>query len=97
VKYLFYREAEAELISAIEYYNAIELRLGLKFAAEVRDCIERILQRPNAWPSFHRQARRCLLHRFPYSVIYAIREKEVVVVAIAHTRRSDAYWFSRLD
>lgn len=97
MKYFLYREAEAELVSAIEYYNAIEPRLGLKFAAEVRDCIGRIIQRPNAWPSFHNVTRRCLLHRFPYAVIYMAREKTVIIVAIAHTKRNDVYWINRLD
>ena len=95
--YKFHAEAEADLVSAVEFYSAIESRLGLKFAAEVHDCIGRILQSPNAWPIFHRQARRSLLHRFPYAVIYVIHNKVVVVVAISHTRRNETYWINRLD
>jgi hypothetical protein len=41
--------------------------------------------------------RRCLLARFPYSVIYGIDHETIVVIAIAHLHRQPRYWADRLD
>ena len=40
-------------------------------------------------------ARRALLHDFPYSVIYRETLYEVQILAIAHGKRRPAYWRSR--
>ncbi len=42
------------------------------------------------------EVRRFLLDRFPYSVIAACLEDELVVVAIAHHSRKPGYWRKRL-
>lgn len=39
---------------------------------------------------------RCLMDGFPYAVIYVCRPDEIVVVAVAHTRRRPLYWLDRL-
>lgn len=36
------------------------------------------------------------LRRFPYSVIIAQWDHEVVIVALAHHRRAPGYWHARL-
>ena len=52
---------------AIGFYNIQRQGLGLEFAKEVEDTIERIKQNPEAWTtiSMSKQARRCLTNRFP--------------------------------
>ena len=42
------------------------------------------------------EVRRCLMHRFPDAVIFVCRPDEIVVVAVAHTRRRPLYWLNRL-
>jgi plasmid stabilization system protein ParE len=44
----------------------------------------------------HGEARRAVLRRFPYSVIYAVREDEIVVIACFHGRRDPKRWQDRL-
>jgi hypothetical protein len=39
--------------------------------------------------------RRFLLPRFPFAVAYVIRGDDVLVLAIAHTRRRPGYWRGR--
>jgi hypothetical protein len=39
--------------------------------------------------------RRFSLRRFPYSVIYYLRDDELRVVAIAHHRQRPGYWADR--
>ncbi len=68
---------------------------------EVEDAFDRICQDPLIYPrvehfSDRDEIRRCLLHRFPYLVIYRYRPDAILVVAISHVRRKPFYWLERL-
>jgi toxin ParE1/3/4 len=43
------------------------------------------------------QVRRCLIHRFPYGVIYALNEEEseIFILAVMHLHREPGYWSER--
>ena len=94
----FLEPATAELYEAIVYYNIQRNGLGLEFAKEVQDTIERIKQNPEAWTtiSTSKQARRCLTNRFPYGIIYQIRKNTILIVAVMHLKRRPQSWQSRL-
>ncbi len=94
----FLEPATAELYEAIVYYNIQRQGLGLEFAKEVQDTIERIKQNPEAWTtiSTSKQARRCLTNRFPYGIIYQIRDNTILIVAVMHLKRRPQTWQSRL-
>ncbi len=59
--------------------------------------IDRVVLNPEVGTplSADRKTRRLLLPRFPYQIVYRIRPGEIVVVAIAHSRRRPGYWKSR--
>jgi len=94
----FLEPAAAELYEAIVYYNIQRNGLGLEFAKEVQDTIERIKQNPEAWTtiSTSKQARRCLTNRFPYGIIYQIRKNNILIVAVMHLKRRPQTWQFRL-
>jgi len=94
----FLEPATAELYEAIVYYNIQRQGLGLEFAKEVQDTIERIKQNPEAWTtiSTSKQARRCLTNRFPYGIIYQIRDNTILIVAVMHLKRRPQTWQPRL-
>jgi len=94
----FLEPAAAELYEAIVYYNIQRNGLGLEFAKEVQDTIERIKQNPEAWTtiSTSKQARRCLTNRFPYGIIYQIRKNTILIVAVMHLKRRPQTWQFRL-
>jgi plasmid stabilization system protein ParE len=95
----FLQPAAAELYEAIVFYNIQRQGLGLEFAKEVEDTIERIKQNPEAWTtiSTSKQARRCLTNRFPYGIIYQIRKNTILIVAVMHLKRRPQTWQSRLS
>lgn len=66
--------AEAELAEAVDYYNSQCPGLGYEFAAEVQRTFERIRNHPTAWPVFSPRSRRCLTDRFPFGVLYQLRD-----------------------
>ena len=40
--------------------------------------------------------RRFVLPRFTYSILYAVRDDDVLVVAVAHAKRRPGHWRSRI-
>ena len=84
--------AEQELVEVVDYYNEQVAALGFEFAAEVKNTFERIVAYPNAWPVFSQRARRCFLNKFPYGVLYQIRQDYVLVLAIMHVKQDPKHW-----
>ncbi|MBK9163622.1 MAG: type II toxin-antitoxin system RelE/ParE family toxin [Acidobacteria bacterium] len=91
----FHPEARLEFIDAVAFYEKSSEGLGLRFSREVFATINRVTASPNSWPCITDNTRRCLTHRFPYSVVYEIREQDVLVVAVAHFSRKPFYWSDR--
>ncbi len=93
----FLQIARRELDDAVDYYNRERPGLGYEFLWEVLFAIDRIKQFPQAWQTFYEDARRCIVRRFPYGIIY-VQEKDVIVIlAIAHLHRNPDYWIDRLS
>lgn len=90
----FLEDAETEFREAFEYYEGQRPGPGEEFAREVRRAIDRILSHPLAWRKLSRRTRRCHTRRFPYGLIYHVREKEqrVLIVAVMHLSRRPGYW-----
>jgi toxin ParE2 len=96
MEFNFLEIAQKELDDAIEYYNYEVQSLGDAFLAEVLNALDRISKFPEAWHPCSKRTRRCQTRRFPYGVIYQIREKEILIVAIANLHRRPDYWKNRI-
>jgi len=94
---LFHPDAQDELNRAISHYEGNELGLGYQFAVEIVAAVERIRTNPVLWPILDHQVRRCLVHRFPYGVIYSVDEQRsrVLILAVMHLHRQPGYWSER--
>ena len=92
----FLQTADDEFAEAISYYNLQSEGLGLEFAVEVRRGIGRILQYPKAWTSLSKRTRRCRLNRFPYALLYQIRDQVILIVAVQNLHKHPTSWKSRL-
>ncbi len=88
--------AEAELQDAIRYYESKQLGLGIMFAVEVDEACRMIGDYPNAWQKVAGGARRCLLRRFKYGLIYRVRGDVATIYAVMHLKRRPEYWRDRL-
>ena len=89
--------AEAELLAAITWYNEQSEGLGFEFAAEVLRSIERIVRYPQAWGALSKRTRRCRANRFPYGIIYQLREDRILIVSIMHMKREPDSWRNYLS
>jgi len=96
VNFVFHTSAREELNRAVDYYEECEAGLGYDFLEEVYAAIKRIQAYPEAWAQFSSRTRRCLTHRFPFSVVYLTKENEIIIIAVAHSHQKPYYWKQRL-
>ena len=88
--------AEDELAEAVSFYESRRSGLGLDFLDEFESAVSRLRGRPEAWKVFAPGFRRCLFQRFPYGLVYAVREPEIIIVAVMHLHKMPGYWAGRL-
>jgi len=89
VKRLVYRsDAAADVRSAFEWYEQQRDGLGGEFLAELARAERTVQTNPLAFRILRRDARRIMLRRFPYQLVYRLVTDVVVVVACFHGRRS---------
>lgn len=63
-------EAEAEISEAFRWYEDKNEGLGSEFMRALDASLSFIQRNPTGYAIVHKQMRRALLRRFPYSVIY---------------------------
>jgi hypothetical protein len=97
MKFQFYPEADAEFNREIEYYEQCQSGLGLDFAEEVYAAIARIIEYPDVWTPISVNTRRCLTNRFPYGIIYRIKNNSLHIIAVANLHRRPDYWTERIE
>lgn len=96
MKARFLFPAEEELDETINYYNYQIPGLGNQFYEEVNQAINRIIKFPNAWTKVGKHARRCLLRRFPYALLYSIENSAIIILAVANLHRNPEYYRDRI-
>ena len=89
-------EAEAEYLEAFSGYASESPTLADGFERDVARSIALIVQHPKGSPVVRRGIRRRVLHRFKYSLFYAIEPDRIRIVAVAHQHRRPRYWTKRL-
>jgi toxin ParE1/3/4 len=97
-RFEFHPAAEEEFFAALRFYRDTESgKVASDFDAELRRCVELVLHNPEMAPHFGRLgARGKLLRRFPYTLVYALQEDRIYVLAVAHQSRRPRYWTDRL-
>ena len=94
--YRFTSAALTELKRACLGYDRKEAGLGIRFLAEVDQAVTRIVMAPEAWRPLSARTRRCLVHRFPFGVLYQIRSREILIVSVMDLRRDPESWRKHL-
>ena len=92
----FHEAAALEYEAAFEWYFERSEEAAKRFAAEVEIAVAMISKAPQRWPQSVQGARRVLLRRFPFAVIYRDQPAVIQVLAVAHAHRRPGYWKVRL-
>lgn len=88
-------DARCEFLDAVDWYDQEKPSLGLEFFNEVDSTLKKLSANPDAFSPFLFLTRRCLVQRFPYSIVYRSVDFVIWVMAVAHTSRRPGYWKKR--
>lgn len=91
----FHPDAQEDLYGAMDWYNNERAGLGSTFVTAVERTVQTVAASPMVGSSVGKELRRILVPTFPYSVIYAVEEQRLWIVAVAHFRRRPTYWRDR--
>ena len=91
----FHELAEREMNDAALYYESESRGLGVRFLDEIERYIAAIVKNPNAGPKVRGKVRRRIIRKFPYGILYSVREDGIRILAIMNLKRRPTYWVRR--
>lgn len=91
----FHPAAELELAAEAGYYDEWFPGLGERFVREVEAAVQLASAFPLIGSPYKHGTRRVFPKRFPFSIVYQVLTKEIVILAIAPFPRQMAYWRQR--
>jgi len=93
----YVEEARAEFLHEVEYFTDVSPRLGKRFDQAVQKAEALAAELAEAGFPYKFGTRRVFPGKFKFSIVYVVREDEVVVLAVAPFRRKPSYWQHRLS
>lgn len=89
-------KAELELIEGAQYYaREANAELAYAFISEFDRSAKLLVEHPRMGAIWRGSIRRLPLRRFPYSIIYYVRDSDIRILAVAHQRRRPGFWKGR--
>ena len=84
----FHPSTVGDVNKAASFYARARPGLELEFRKEIDAVIARIARNPMQFPVVEAQIRRCIVHRFPYSVLFRVVNPDCIrVLVVRHHRR----------
>lgn len=91
----YHEAAETELYEALGFLELRAKGLGRRLLNEVRRTAARIAEFPLLGPEIRPGVRKLPVRTFRYSLVYAIDDQGVLILAVAHGSRRPDYWSGR--
>ena len=92
-----HREARLDLKEGKAFYRHRSPLAAIAFAQEIDTALSQIAEAPMRYPAGEHGTREYVLPwRFPYTIVYRIREDLIVIVAAAHQSREPGFWHHRV-
>ena len=96
MKYVFHPEALTEYAQAVQYYLEQNNKVAQAFIDAIEETIYRIRETPTRYPIVDEEIRRCMTKKFPYGILYSIKQDSILILAIMHCSRKPGYWKNRM-
>lgn len=90
-------EAREEFLHEVAYFTTVSPLLGKRFDDAVQRAEALAAEFPGAGIPYKFGTRRVFPGKFKFSIVYIIRDGEIVVPAVAPFRRKPGDWRSRLS
>jgi len=91
----FHEAAALEVTDAAGFYERECPGLGATFLDEVQIALHTLGEFPEGAPLLRGRIRRKVLLRFPYTLMYSVRDGQIRILAVAHEKRRPFYWRGR--
>lgn len=92
----WHEAAEAELLEALGFLELRAKGLGRRLLGEVRRTAAHIGEFPLLGPEIRPGVRKLAIRTFRYSLVYAVDDQGVLILALAHGSRRPNYWSGRV-
>jgi toxin ParE1/3/4 len=96
MRYWLYPAARIELLESVRYYESQQPGLGGRFLETVVEAINRIQAHPGMFRQISDTWRQCRIPRFPFGIIYRVRDRRIEIVVVMHLHRKPGYWENRV-
>jgi len=93
----FHPEAIREVRESIEWYRQRNEEIAGEFRTLVQSAEELVQRSPESWAVYLLETRGFRFQKFPFALVYIIRDERIYFVALAHTKRKPGYWRDRLE
>lgn len=90
------RAARKDLEEAAAWYDQKLPGLGDELLSELLAAAERIARNPQLYARAEGDARRTLLHRFPYHAVFVEEAESIEIIALIHAHRNPEVWKRRI-
>ena len=90
------QRARREAKEAAEKYAECGRALAARFGDELLAAFSFAAANPNFCPPYLHGTRRTFLKKFPYFVVFLDWQDEIFIVAVAHAKRHEGYWWRRV-
>lgn len=87
VKLVFTPGAMGDLREASHWYGEQQQGLEVRFTFAVELALRRVEASPAAYAIWHETFRRVAIRPFAYFLVYQIRDRDIIIVAVIHERR----------
>lgn len=92
----YVQEAREEFLHEISYFAAVSPGLAAKFDQAVHKAEVFAAEFAEMGMPYKYGTRRVIPGKFKFSIVYLMRQDEIVVIAVAPFQRKQGYWRSRL-
>jgi toxin ParE1/3/4 len=92
---VYHPQALDELIDAAEYYDLCSPGLGGRFVDGVESAADFICKNPYLLAPDKSGCRKYVMKKFPFLIIYRVKDDCIYILAVAHGKRKPGYWKKR--
>ena len=95
LKIKFQEHSKYDFDEAKHYYKTQEENLYKKFKYDLEQSLNRILSFPNLYPNIDTNIKKCVLNKFPYTILYTIKNDTIYILAIANHHKNPKEYKNR--
>lgn len=90
-------EAEMDLKEIFSWYEDRREGLGHDFLLQIDAGFKLLERNPYMSQQEYKEARKLLIRRFPYKIIYVVEKENIFILAVIHGKRSSDVVIDRVD